>query len=329
MSWYSYGGWPAYVPVAERRRQAAKKVAKLKKAGRKISPIEIAGRKIAATFWGDAWCKNLESYSDYSNRLPRGRTYVRNGSVIDLRIETGRVRALVSGTEIYDVDIRINRLARKRWTAIKGQCAGKIGSLVELLQGSISKGVMEIVTRKGGGLFPAPREISLSCSCPDWAIMCKHVAATLYGVGARLDHCPELLFTLRDADPAEMVEAAVAQPPPGGKSRRGRGLESDQLSSVFGIDIDMDEGPADVVSAPAKRGRRAVRTKKKTGKRATAVKKPAAKKSSVKKKPASKKATAKKKKKKKKGTARKKAAARLTSGRAGAQGKEQGKRHHA
>jgi len=310
MSWYSYGGWPPYVPVAERRRQAAKKVAKLKRAGHKISPIEIAGRKIAATFWGDAWCKNLESYSDYSNRLPRGRTYVRNGSVIDLRIEAGRVRALVSGSDIYSVDIRIKRLAKKRWTGIKGQCAGKIDSLVELLQGSISKGVMEIVTRKGGGLFPAPREISLSCSCPDWAIMCKHVAATLYGVGARLDHNPELLFTLRGTDPAEMVEAAVAQPPPGGKSRRGRGLASDELSSVFGIDIDMDmdmdEKSSQDVSTPAKRGRRTMRTK--TDKRSAAVKKPAAKKSSVKKKTATKK-TSTKKKKKKKGATRKKAKA--------------------
>ncbi len=298
MSWYSYDSWPPYVPVAERRRQAEKKVAKLKKAGHKISPIEVVGRKIAATFWGDAWCKNLESYSDYSNRLPRGRTYVRNGSVIDLRIEAGRVRALVSGSDIYTVHIRIKRLAKKRWTGIKGQCAGKIDSLVELLQGSISKGVMEIVTRTGGGLFPAPREISLSCSCPDWAIMCKHVAATLYGVGARLDHNPELLFTLRGTDPAEMVEAAVAQPPPGGKSRRGRGLASDELSSVFGIDIDidMDEESSGGVSAPARRGRRTVRTKKKTGKRSAAVKKPAAKKSPVKKKPATKKASTKKKK---------------------------------
>ena len=126
MNWHSYGGWRPYVTVAERRRQAAKKVAKLKKAGRKISPIEIAGRRIATTFWGDAWCKNLESYSDYANRLPRGRTYVRNGSVIDLRIEAGRVRALVSGSDIYTVDIRIKRLAKTRWAGIKGQCAGKI-----------------------------------------------------------------------------------------------------------------------------------------------------------------------------------------------------------
>ena len=269
MSWYSYDR-PAYVTVEQRRRRAAKKIAKLKKAGRDVSPVEIGGRKIAATFWGEAWCRNLESYSDYSNRLPRGRRYVRNGSVIDLQVEAGRVRALVSGTYVYEVDIAIKSLAKRRWTAIKGECAGQIGSLVELLQGSISKGVMEIVSRKHEGLFPAPREISLSCSCPDWASMCKHVAATLYGVGARLDHAPELLFTLRGVDPTEMVAAALERPPIGGKPGRGRALAPERLSSVFGIDIDEEVdidaagASAGAVAAQRGRGRRAVRRSKRT-----------------------------------------------------------------
>ena len=314
MGWYSHNIWRPYVSVTQRRRKAARTVAKLKKAGRRVSPVEIAGRKIAATFWGDAWCRNLESYSDYSNRLPRGRTYVRNGSVIDLQIEARRVRSLVSGSDLYEVEIKIKPLATRRWTGIKGQCAGQIDSLVELLQGSISKGVMEIVTRKGKGLFPSPREISLSCSCPDWATMCKHVAATLYGVGARLDHVPELLFTLRGVDPAEMVEAAVDQPPPGGKSRRGRVLESDELASVF--DIDIDEVSTEIVVAPARRGRRAVRTREETAKRSTAVKKPAAKKSSVKEKAVTKKAATKKKR-----TTTKKAEVKRASGRAARQAK--------
>jgi uncharacterized Zn finger protein len=260
MGWNSYYNWRPYVSVGERRRQAAKKIAKMKKAGRKVAPVKIAGRRIATTFWGDAWCKNLEAYSDYSNRLPRGRTYVRNGSVIDLQIEAGRVRALVSGSDIYEVNIKIKPLAKQRWNDIKGQCAGHIDSLVELLRGSISRGVMEIVTRKGKGLFPSPREISLSCSCPDWATMCKHVAATLYGAGARLDHEPELLFALRGADPTEMVEAAVDQPQTLRKSRRGRVLKSDELSSVFGVDIDMDEASSKDVSTPAKPAKRARRT---------------------------------------------------------------------
>jgi len=277
----------------------------MKKSGRDVSPVEIAGRKIATTFWGEAWCKNLEAYSDYSNRLPRGRTYVRNGSVIDLQIEAGRVRALVSGTELYTVDIKIKPLPKKKWTEIKGQCAGQIDSLVELLQGSISKGVMKIVTRKGEGLFPSPREITLSCSCPDWATMCKHVAGTLYGVGARLDHEPELLFTLRGVDPTEMVSAAIDQPTAAGKARKGRVLATDELSSVFGVDIDLDGVSSDETSAPtrpAKRTRRAVKTRKpaasKATKKKTSTKKAAARKTTAKeivgKKPMTKGATAKK-----------------------------------
>ena len=180
MGRYDDNGWGEYVPVAERRRRAAKLVEKMRKKGAHVSPIEIDGRKIAATFWGNGWCQNLEAYSDYANRLPRGRTYVRNGSVIDLQIEKERVLALVSGSRMYKVEIAIKPLEDELWSKIKSECGGKIDSLVELLQGALSKGVMEIVTRKGEGLFPAPREISLSCSCPDWATMCKHVAATLY-----------------------------------------------------------------------------------------------------------------------------------------------------
>lgn len=303
MGRYYESYWPPYVPVAERRSRAAKEVAKMKKSGRRVCPVEIDGRKIATTFWGEAWCKNLEAYSDFSNRLPRGRTYVRNGSVLDLRIEAGHIHALVSGTDLYTVDIEIKPLPVKKWAQIKKQCAGQIDSLVELLMGSISKSVMEIVTRKGEGLFPAPREITLSCSCPDWATMCKHVAATLYGVGARLDHQPELLFTLRGVDPTELVEAAVEQPTGSGKARKSRVLETDELSSVFGVDIDMDGLSTDdssTRSAPAKKTRRVAKTAKKTGaKKPVASKKAATKKTTVSKSPAKK-------------TARKKSATKKT-----------------
>ncbi len=237
MSYYDYG-WRPYVPVATRRRRAAQKIATLQRSGRAISPVDIDGRTIARTFWGESWCRNLEAYSDYANRLPRGRTYVRNGSVIDLQIEHGRVRALVSGSSLYDVEIEIRPLARKRWAAIKSQCAGKIDSMVELLQGSISRGVMAVVTRKGTGLFPAPQDISLRCSCPDWATMCKHVAAALYGIGARLDHAPEMLFTLRGVEPTELIAAAVTHVPTTRKSGRRRLLKTDDMSSVFGIELD-------------------------------------------------------------------------------------------
>jgi len=295
-----YGrGWRRYVPAAKRRERAAKKIAKLKKSGRVIRPVEIEGRKIARTFWGESWCENLEAYSDYANRLPRGRTYARNGSVIDLRIEAGRVRALISGSSFYNVDIRIKPLAKKRWDAIKKQCAGRIDSMVELLKGSISKGVMEIVTRHGEGLFPAPREIGLGCSCPDWAEMCKHVAAALYGVGARLDHEPRMLFALRGVDPAEMIAAAVTDLPTARKRGRGRILKTDDLSSVFGIDLDLEaESGGDDAPRPTREGRRkatakekpASRTKKTKKKKTTKKRAPA--KSPGKKKPSARKAKA-------------------------------------
>ena len=288
-----------YVPVAKRRRKSAKTIAAVLKVGQEVSPVEIEGRMIATTFWGQAWCNNLEAYSDFANRLPRGRTYVRNGSVLHLSVETGRVQALVMGTDLYRVDIGIMPLEKVRWIEVKRRCAGAIDSLVELLRGSLSRGVMEIVTRKGEGLFPAPEEITLSCSCPDRAVMCKHVAAALYGVGARLDHEPEKLFTLREVDPVEMVEAAARQQPAAGAAR-GRVLASEDLSSVFGIEIDTaPEDPAPPAAKATKKkatSRKAEKKKKVAASKSAAKKKVAGKKAAVKKKVAAMKATSKKKK---------------------------------
>jgi uncharacterized Zn finger protein len=204
----SYYEWRPYVPVAQRRREAAKKLAKLKKKSQSVSPVTIAGRAIVKSFWGKSWCTNLERYSDYENRLPRGRTYVRNGSVFDLQITRGKVAAAVSGSDLYTVTITIAPVPATRWKAICRDCAGTIDSLVELLQGRLSKAVMDRVCREGDGLFPAPKEIKLSCSCPDWAGMCKHVAAVLYGVGARLDEKPALLFALRGVDENQLLANA-------------------------------------------------------------------------------------------------------------------------
>jgi len=210
MSRWDYYGRRRYVPVAARRTNAGRMVAELRKEGHDPQPVTILSRTIAPTFWGLSWCRNLEAYSDYENRLPRGRTYVRNGSVIDLHIAAGKVMALVCGSDVYTIEIEIRPLAAEKWKRIRSLCAGRIDSVVELLRGSISDGVMEVVTRKGEGLFPSPGEIALDCSCPDWAEMCKHVAAALYGVGARLDERPELLFDLRGVDPAELISEAAA-----------------------------------------------------------------------------------------------------------------------
>lgn len=232
-------GWPAYVSVAERRAQAQRKLAALQKKGTACEPVIIEGRSIANTFWGKKWCNNLESYSDYANRLPRGRSYVRNGSVIDLQITAGQITARVAGSSVYRVQMDVQALDATRWKAIQTECAGKINSLIELLQGRLSSAVMEVVTCHGSGLFPVPAEIRFRCSCPDSASMCKHVAAVLYGVGARLDSRPELLFLLRHLDPQALVQEAgnvsalsvPATPAP------DQSLANTDLSALFGIDI--------------------------------------------------------------------------------------------
>src|ERR1039457_1876264 len=229
-------GWRPYVSVAERRRKAAKEMAKLKKKGHPVSPVVVEGRTIVRTFWGKAWCENLERYSDFANRLPRGRSYVRNGSVIDLQISSGEIKALVSGSEIYEVVVKVAPVTKTRWRSICKDCAGAIDSLIELLQGRLSTGVMERICQQNAGLFPSPKEIKLSCSCPDWAEMCKHVAAVLYGVGARLDQQPELLFRLRAVNEKELI-ATAGTSLPGAKKTPARELRGEDLSKLFGLDM--------------------------------------------------------------------------------------------
>ena len=238
MRYGDYYGFKPYVSVGARRAQAARELAKLQKKGRKLSPVVIEGRTIAATFWGEAWCDNLERYSDFANRLPRGRTYVRNGSVVDLQVGPGSVTALVSGSEMYDVKVTVGPVAAARWSAICEDCSGAIDSLVELLQGRFSKGVMTRLCEEKTGLFPSPKDILFTCSCPDWASMCKHVAAVLYGIGARLDHQPELLFTLRKVDQQDLIAKAGSDlSKKGRRPAGGKVLASDDLSEMFGIDM--------------------------------------------------------------------------------------------
>jgi uncharacterized Zn finger protein len=256
MSWYAF---KPYVSVAQRQAKAAREVAKMAKKGKTTSPIKLEGRTIAATFWGKAWCDNLESYSDYENRLPRGRSYVRNGSVVDLQIQPGKVTALVSGSELYTVTIKIETLQGTHWKSLKTKCAGQIGSLVELLQGKLSKSVMELVTEREMGLFPKPKEISIKCSCPDWAGLCKHSAAVLYGVGARLDREPELFFRLRNVDHLELVEAAVSAPVANGRTQRGKKMiATSDLADVFGIELvepTSSDEPSNATPSPVKKPR--------------------------------------------------------------------------
>jgi uncharacterized Zn finger protein len=237
--------WRSWAPrptAAQRKQSAKREIAALRKTGQAVSPVVIEGMAIARTFWGKAWCKNLERYSDFENRLPRGRSYVRSGSVVDLQITPGKVSALVRGTELYTVAVHVTPVEPRRYRAIVAECAGKIGSVIELLQGRLSDAVMEVITREETGLFPSPKELRMTCSCPDWATLCKHVAAALYGIGARLDREPELLFRLRSVDPAELVATAATGAVAGKRRAAGEKALNADLASVFGIDLDL--GPA-------------------------------------------------------------------------------------
>jgi len=268
MSWYD---WRPYVPVSVRRARAVKKMEKLRKKGIDFTPVAIAGRKIAKTFWGEAWCDHLESFSDYANRLPRGRTYVRNGWVCHLAIGKGEIDAMVSGSDLYTVKITIRTLPREKWMKVKTRCAGQIGSLLELLEGRLSKSVMSVVTDRDKGLFPLPKEIRLECSCPDWAVMCKHVAAVLYGVGARLDEHPELLFLLRGVDHDELIDAEVGVTAAAVKTEGGRRrIAEDALADVFGIEMSDAEVP--VGTKVARRRKKPAPKAKKTSAASTEMK---------------------------------------------------------
>ncbi|MDX9708721.1 MAG: SWIM zinc finger family protein [Trichloromonas sp.] len=262
-----YYDWAPYVSVAKRRAKAGKELEKIKKKGLDVQPVALSGRKIAASFWGRSWCDHMESFSDYANRLPRGRSYVRNGSVCHLEIAAGRITALVSGTSLYNVVITIDPLKASQWEVVKRACSGKIASLIDLLRGKLDDSVMAVVTDRKKGLFPLPGEMKFDCDCPDRAVMCKHVAAVLYGVGARLDQSPEMLFTLRGVDHRELIDvtAAVADAAQAGSSRRR--IAAAGLADVFGIEM-ADEGVAEdppaaapsTKSTPEKRSKPAAKT---------------------------------------------------------------------
>ena len=195
----------------ELRRNAAETARKATQKGQRLNPVVLSGRQITKSWWGQAWCENLERYADFDTRLSRGQRYVRSGAVVDLQIQTGKVLARVQGTRKvpYKVEIRISPLSQERCDEIMDRCSSRVDSLENLLAGHFPEALKDIFLG-ADGLFPTPREISFSCSCPDWAMMCKHVAAALYGVGARLDEDPLLFFTLRGIETTRFVDVVIA-----------------------------------------------------------------------------------------------------------------------
>ena len=247
-----YYGYGKYVTVAEKRAKAERKLKALKKKKPDIQPVVLEGQTLAKTWWGKAWNNNLERYADYANRIGRGRSYVRHGAVLDLQIQPGKVSGLVMGSAStpYRVTITIKPIPPKQWQEIKSQCRGKMDSIKQLMAGKLPKALEDLFTQKGKGLFPSPKEIELDCSCPDWAVMCKHVAAVLYGIGARLDQDPGLFFILRKAKVNDLVAETVQESKKdllnksGKKSSRIIDEKDQNLSDMFGIDLGIDDLPA-------------------------------------------------------------------------------------
>jgi uncharacterized Zn finger protein len=279
-----YNHWPEYKPVSKRKADCERAVARLRKRKQSVSPVLIDGSKISKSVWGQAWCKHLESLSDYESRLPGGRSYVRHGAVIDLQVTGGKIVASVQGSCRYKVVINISRVNEEKWQGILKECSSKIVSVIELLQGHLSSGVMKIITDRERGLFPLPKEISLKCSCPDWVGMCKHVAATLYGVGARLDHEPELLFLLRGVNHLDLIANATTHV----ARIEGRGaINDDDIAGIFGIDVeevsDEPETPKQTNPNKSKPYGETPKKKQASDRKKTALKKPPLKKKTTKK----------------------------------------------
>ena len=240
----AYWRYPRYVSVGEKRAKAERKLKQLRKKNPAIHPIVIAGSAIAKTWWGKSWNLNLERYADYSNRIGRGRSYVRHGTVLDLQITPGQVKSLVQGSRAkpYSVIIKIKGIGKNIWKNMKAACAGKLDSLPALLAGQFPKALGEIFTVRGEGLFPSPKEIEFDCSCPDWAYMCKHVAATLYGIGARLDEDPGLFFKLRKVKVDDVIQQTVKDQSDKllkkAEKASARTIAESDLSGMFGIDME-------------------------------------------------------------------------------------------
>jgi uncharacterized Zn finger protein len=233
--------YPEYVSAAKKKANANKALAKLKKKNPNTRPVIISGNKIAKTWWGSAWNNNLESYADYTNRIGRGRTYVRNGSVLDLQIEPESVTAIVAGSRStpYTVRVDISALPTTKWTKITEICARSIANIDELVQGRFPTELTTLFTQKGEGLFPSTKEIKFSCTCPDWAYMCKHVAAVLYGIGARFDEDPTLFFKLRNIEIEALIKKSIDEKMENmlknSDKKTTRVMKDADIGSLFGI----------------------------------------------------------------------------------------------
>jgi uncharacterized Zn finger protein len=267
--------WFQYESTFEKKQRMERELRKRAAQGEVLTPLELSAnkRKIAGTFWGRSWCQHIESYRDYENRLPRARSYLRQGSVFNLEVEQGKIRAQVAGSTLYDVEITIKPMEEKAWAGIQQACAGQVGSLLDLLGGQLGSGVMAVISDKERGLFPSPREIRFNCSCPDYASLCKHSGAVLYGVAVKFDADPALFFRLRGVDPSELLASGADQTlSPAAEAA----LDGEDLSALFGIDFGQEVGGLPPELSPAAPALE-IRSLKKSPVKTPVAKKPVAK----------------------------------------------------
>ncbi len=233
---YRYYNFPRYVSVAEKEATARKVIESLKKKGIDAQPVLPFKGRIASSFWGKCWCDCMESYADYENRLDRGKSYLRHGTVCHLVIDRGKVNAVVSGSSPYNVSVVIDEIEQSRINKLEKLVKGKVSSQLDLLLGKFPKEIQEVIGAPYTGIIPFPKEIKFTCSCPDIASMCKHVAAVLYAIGRRIDSEPGLLFTLRGLPPDVLCSMAadVNLEADGGEEALTENMD---LGNLLGIDL--------------------------------------------------------------------------------------------
>lgn len=217
--------------AADLERLAQQHREQLAAAGVELHPVVSRSRKLATSFWGSAWMRRLSVCEAGGLCLAPGRTLLRHGCVLDVRVTPGRAEALVSADELYEVELRLSPPEEEQVEHLATLCAGKIDTLLSLLEGRVDEALLQQLCDPENGLLPDARDWHISCSCPDWAEPCPHAAAVMYALGVLLDSQPELLFTLRSIDPAVLIRRP---------QQATACFDAASLSATFGIDLDID-----------------------------------------------------------------------------------------
>jgi uncharacterized Zn finger protein len=160
------------------------------------------------SWWAKRWIQVLESF-DIGARLGRGRSYARNGQVLSIAIEKGRVAAKVQGSrpKPYDIAIEVKTLADPEWSKVIDALGRQALFAAKLLAGEMPQEIEPVFAEVGLTLFPAKlQDLKTGCSCPDWSNPCKHIAAAYYLLGEEFDRDPFLIFALRGMTREALME---------------------------------------------------------------------------------------------------------------------------